>query len=305
MDQLRSLDEQDVTALDGALGAMAGGDLTVEVTPVTEPIERGPADQIGVARETTNTLIAKIGTALTSYNDTRGQLGVLVAEISGSSQSLSAASQQMASTSGETGKAVGEIAGAVGQVASGADRQVRQVTAAREVTEGVAQATHESAETVRETAAAAGEASQLAAQGADAVSEVTAARLCATLRRRRPRRFASWARSPIRSAASSPTSTGIASQTNLLALNAAIEAARAGEQGRASRWSPTRSVSWRRSRRDAAASIAVTDRERSRHETQPCRGGRRSPAPSAPTPASAPSTRRTRRSCASAVPWTA
>jgi methyl-accepting chemotaxis protein len=231
--QLRSLDEHDVHALEHGLGAMAHGDLTVSVAAVTEPIAPGAADQIGLARETTNALVAKIGTALTSYNETRGQLGTLVAEIADSSQALSSASQQMASTSEETGRAIGEIAGAVSQVATGADQQVRQVEAARAITTSVADATRTSTETVRDTTAAAHEAGRLAEQSAEAVSEITDAMSAV-------RSSSSEATAAIRELGAKSdqiggivaTITGIAEQTNLLALNAAIEAARAGEQGR-------------------------------------------------------------------------
>jgi methyl-accepting chemotaxis protein len=231
--RLRTLDEQSVSDLDRALGAMAAGDLTVEVTSDIEPLEAGPRDQIGAARGSTDALIAKIARSVASYNAMRGQLGELIAEISTSSETLSSASQQMAGNSAEAGRAIDEIAGAVGKVATGADDQVRRIGAARAVSEGMAAATEASARSVEETVGAAADASALAQRGAATVAQATEAMTAV-------RSSSSDATAAIRELGEKSdriggivaTITGIAEQTNLLALNAAIEAARAGDQGR-------------------------------------------------------------------------
>jgi methyl-accepting chemotaxis protein len=128
---------------------------------------------------------------------------------------------------------VGEIASAVEQVAAGAERQVRAVSSAREVVEGVAGATTHSAEGARQTAAAAEEARRLATAGAQAVREATdamgAVRLASSAA---TEAIAELGAKSAQINGIVETITGIAEQTNLLALNAAIEAARAGDQGR-------------------------------------------------------------------------
>jgi methyl-accepting chemotaxis protein len=233
VERLRSLDEQELSSLDGALAAMAAGDLTVEATAATEPIVRYPGDEIGQASRTANELIEKAHGSLRSYNEMRVQLSDIIGHVSTTAESLSASSQQMASTSDEAGRAVGEIAGAVGEVALGAERQVRMVESTREAVQEAARAAGASAETALNTAQAADEARRVADEGGAAAEQATAAmhEVAAASRQVGTAIEELSARSQ-QIGGIVDTITGIAEQTNLLALNAAIEAARAGEQGR-------------------------------------------------------------------------
>jgi methyl-accepting chemotaxis protein len=231
--RLRSLDENCVADLDRGLGAMAEGDLTVAVAPVTEPIESYGGDEIGQASETTNALISKVQQSIESYNAMRGQLGDMLGDISRTSNSLSAASQEMSATSQEAGRATDEIARAVGEMASGAEQQVRKVDSAKTLSDEMAGAAGRGAGEAEETSLAAQQAREVATGGADAVTRASDAMEAV-------RSSSIEATEAIRELGEKSeqitgiveTITGIAEQTNLLALNAAIEAARAGEQGR-------------------------------------------------------------------------
>ena len=130
--RLRSLNDHCLQGLGDGLHAIADGDLTVDVQPVTTPVQVRSKDELGQLSETFNEMLAKAQGGLQAYNDMRGQLGVLIGEVSAGAGTVSAASEQMASTSDEAGRAVGEIASAVGDVAMGAERQVRLVEETRE-----------------------------------------------------------------------------------------------------------------------------------------------------------------------------
>ncbi|HWH93338.1 MAG TPA: methyl-accepting chemotaxis protein [Baekduia sp.] len=230
---LETLKGKCVAGLQDGLRALAKGDLTVEVIPTTPLIESTSNDEIGDVARMVNEIRDATVASLEEYNATRGALGTLVGQISGTAEAVSAASQQMASTSEEAGRAVGEIAHAVGDVAEGAQRQVHTVESAKQLGEEIVSATAGSARSAEQTSQAAEQARAAAQDGAEAVTEATAAMQSV-------RDSSAQATGAIRQLGSKSeqigsivdTITGIAGQTNLLALNAAIEAARAGEQGR-------------------------------------------------------------------------
>jgi methyl-accepting chemotaxis protein len=233
LDRLSSLSGRCVAGLREGITALAHGDLTREVVPVTTPIERIANDEIGDVATTVNTIRDDMVATIGAYNETRTELGGMIGTVTSSAQTLSAASQQMASTSEETGRAVGEIASAVTDIATGAQRQVESLESTRAVAEEVTSATTASADSAGEASQVAASAREAAERGAEVVGRASEAMSAV-------REASEQASVAIRGLGEKSeriggivdTITGIAEQTNLLALNAAIEAARAGEQGR-------------------------------------------------------------------------
>jgi methyl-accepting chemotaxis protein len=233
LDGIRDLDAHDLGSIGSGLEALARGDLTVEATAQTKPIQSSRLDELGELTQTFNSMVDKAHSRITAYNGTRAKVARMLREIGQTSEQLTLASQQMATTSQEAGRAVDEIAQAVSSVAAGAEDQVRTIGEARDLTDEVANASVLSADGAQQTASAAAQARDLAEEGAGAVSQATEAM-------RAVRNSSAEATSAIRSLDAKSeqigvivdTITGIAEQTNLLALNAAIEAARVGEQGR-------------------------------------------------------------------------
>jgi methyl-accepting chemotaxis protein len=179
-----------------AADSIAAGDLTVEVTPVSE------RDALGNAFERMVT-----------------NLREMLGEVTRAASVMGSSSQQMASTSEEAGRAVSEIANAVSDVARGAEQQARMVEEARTSTDETATAAQAARSVADDGVAAAARASAAMRDLRESNAAITTA-------------IRELAGKSEQIGGIVETITGIAGQTNLLALNAAIEAARAGEQGK-------------------------------------------------------------------------
>jgi methyl-accepting chemotaxis protein len=232
--RMESLQQHCLSDLERGISAMAGGDLTMEIHAVTTPLPpSAPGETRGRLAEIFGEMLDRVQGTIGSYAGMRATLAQMLREIADSSASVSAASQQMAMTSEETGRAIAAIASTISEVAHGADRQVRTVGEARQMTDEVASASKLSAGNAQESARAAEQAREVAVAGAAAVAQATSAMEAVRL-------SSGEATEAIRALGEKSdqiggivaTITGIAEQTNLLALNAAIEAARAGEAGR-------------------------------------------------------------------------
>jgi methyl-accepting chemotaxis protein len=175
---------------------IAAGDLTARVEPI------GEDDALGVA-----------------FVEMTDKLHTSISRVAETATDLARNSQGMASTSEEAGRAVSEIANAVSGVASGAERQVRMTTDAREATDRAAASATEAHGLAGDGVVAAGQASEAMTRVREASQAVSDA-------------IGSLSAKSEQIGGIVQTITAIAGQTNLLALNAAIEAARAGEQGR-------------------------------------------------------------------------
>ncbi|MGA2929264.1 MAG: HAMP domain-containing methyl-accepting chemotaxis protein [Solirubrobacteraceae bacterium] len=236
LDSVRSLQDHCTNDLQEALQALATGDLTRTVTPVTPPLADPVRDEIGELARAVEEIRARTVATVEAYNNAISGLRETVGEVAQTASSVDSSSRQVAETSTETGKATGEVAHAVGEVAHGAERQVQMIESAKhaaEVAEDVARAVNESAENATQAAEGAQQTRKVAQEGIGAAAQADEAMRSVT--------DSSQAVSDaIRQLAGKSdqigaivaTITGIAEQTNLLALNAAIEAARAGEQGR-------------------------------------------------------------------------
>jgi methyl-accepting chemotaxis protein len=231
--RMNSLNDNCLSDLSVSLAAVADGDLTIDVVPVTTPIEVKSTDELGKLSVTFNEMLDKAQHSITAYNAMRSQLSGVLGEVAEGAGTVASASQEMASTSEEAGRAVGEIASAVSDVAQGAERQVRMVESTREAVQEAARAASASAENATATAAAAAQAREVAEDGVRAAAQATEAiREVANSSAQVGTAMLGLATKSEQIGGIVDTITGIAEQTNLLALNAAIEAARAGEQGR-------------------------------------------------------------------------
>ncbi len=258
---LTSMTDRCATYLERGLGALANGDLTVEVHPETSPIEKHSGDEIGQTAAVTNAMLGKLQATIESYETARAALTSTLVDVREASESVARTSGELTEAANQAGRATGQIAQTISQVAAGAQDQARAASdtsgAVQELGAVINQVGAGASETSRKVEAA----SAAIARTADAVQAALTAeeevkplaeRVTAALSqgvRSVTSTAAGMARikSTVEASTAKVTELGtksdqigaivstiddIAEQTNLLALNAAIEAARAGEQGK-------------------------------------------------------------------------
>ena len=244
---LTSLETHCVRNLTQGLQALALGNLTSPVEPVTEAITTQSGDEVGQMAQTFNLALTEIHLAVSAYNTARGSLTTIVAELAENSRRVATTSQTLAVSSEQSSVAAAEIAegndklaGDTVTAAHAMDDLAEQVRAVQQSSDtqnaqvAIARSILSEAEVgINGVAAAAQTMSAVAHDGNDAVSEIVA--IMQGLRTQ-----AEYSTQMVKELDAKGKEIGrivqsieaIAGQTNLLALNAAIEAARAGEHGR-------------------------------------------------------------------------
>ena len=132
--RLSGLDAHCLTGLGQGLAAVAKGDLTVDVEPVTEPVGPGRSTASGRLAARFDSMLDKAQAGVESYNTMRAQVAALIRDIGAGAGRVAASAQQMTASSEQTAITIREIAAAAGEVASGAERQVGMVRTAGALT---------------------------------------------------------------------------------------------------------------------------------------------------------------------------
>ncbi|MCH7983947.1 MAG: HAMP domain-containing protein [Chloroflexi bacterium] len=217
---------------------IAEGDLTVQITPISERDTLGNAfsKMIANLREIVGevtTTARDVGAASEQLASAAEQAGQATQSIAEQAQSLSKGAEEQKKSVDSTTESVKQLGSAIEQIASGSQQQNEGVeTTSTAITE-VSRAITEVASNAQEAAEGAKTADEAARKGLgivdqtvegmgqikDAVQDVAD-------------RISDLGEQSAEIGKIVSVIDDIAAQTNLLALNAAIEAARAGEQGR-------------------------------------------------------------------------
>ena len=258
---LTSMADNCASYLENGLAAFAENDLTVEVHPVSHPIEKYGQDEIGDTAAVTNKMLRKLQTTIDSYEKARAGLAVTVNEVKQAAEEVMRTSTDLNAAATQSGSASGQIAQTINQVAAGAGEQAKAASETSNAVidlasiigqvgvgaadtsrtvESASRALSQMATAIASASKASEDVKGVAAGAAEAASEGQKAVRQTVTEMDRIKLTVESASLKVTELGAKSDQIGaiveviddIAEQTNLLALNAAIEAARAGEQGK-------------------------------------------------------------------------
>jgi len=272
IDHLESIDRHCLSGLTGALEAVRAGDLSVEVVPVTTPVEvHGGDPEVVRLVETFNRILEKLQAAIGAYNDVRRELAAALGTdsclvglqqrldsmstncLAGLTEGLAAMTRGDLTVgvtpvtaplatreNGELGalavtfnETLGRLQSAIGDYNGMRDNLGALIGQISEVAGSVAGASQQMSATSQETGRTVAEIAAAIGSVAEGASRQETMVVGAKDVTEEAVGLATTAHGLVgKGVQLTDQIASIADQTNLLALNAAIEAARAGEQGR-------------------------------------------------------------------------
>jgi methyl-accepting chemotaxis protein len=243
----RNIAQVDLRQLASGLARTAKGEFSGSLNMTSIPVPSETSDELGDLAVSLNGMVDELRQCGDAYGHMCRDLNALVAELSGSAQSVKSASLDLTASALEAGQAIIDITSSIEEVARRAAEETGRLesaaAAARELTSSVnaiTAGTGEMTGAIRQVAMNA-EAVEHASALADRAARDGGKRVTQTIGRMNTFKDAfARATTSIRDLGRHSHEIGsvvatindIAEQTNLLALNAAIEASRAGEQGK-------------------------------------------------------------------------